>query len=75
MERSDKPKDIIWARWRLGDDDEVEMVATYSEGREYRQWKATYASLAEAAAELGPSFEDVVRRSLAVGSRQGRWRP
>ena len=75
MESSEKPPEIIWARWSLGDDDTVEMVATYAEGKDYRQWTKTYASLAEAAGELGPGFEDVVRRSLAAGSRQGRWRP
>ena len=75
MGRSEKPPNIIWARWLVREDDTVDVVATYAEGKEYREWKATYASLADAATELGPSFEDVVGRSVALGSRQGRWRP
>lgn len=66
---------IIWARWSLGEDDGVEVVATYAEGEGYGQRRTSYASLAEAATALGPSFEDVVRRAVAAGSRQGRWRP
>ena len=76
MARESKPENIIWASWRVEEDGRVEVSATFktAEG-EYRQWPASYASLEEAAAELGPGFGDVVARAVEAGSTHGRWRP
>ncbi len=75
MAESEKPERIIWAKWSLEADGMVEIVATYQQEGEYRRWRHEYASLDEAAAELGVGFRDVVERSLEVDSRSGRWRP
>ncbi len=75
MEESAKPESIIWAKWRVGEDGRVEVEATYAEAGEYRQWRVSFASVAEAGAELGPNFQDVVERALEINSYRGRWRP
>jgi hypothetical protein len=65
----------IWAKWRVGDDGTIAVVATYAEGQGYVQRGQSFDSLDQAAAELGESFRDVVVRALEVGSHRGRWRP
>lgn len=66
---------ILWARWRVRTEGRIEVVATVSTDAGYREERAEYASLAEATAELGASFQDVVSRSLEAGADRGRWRP
>jgi hypothetical protein len=65
----------IWARWAVGDDGGVEVVATYGEGGSYVQRLFSFVSLDEAAMAFGPGFREVVAKVLEAGSRAGRWRP
>ncbi len=66
---------ILWAKWRVGDDGQIDVIATYAHGEGYAEWRASYGSLEDAAAVLGPSFRDVVNKVLEAGIRSGRWRP
>lgn len=69
---------ISWAAWRVTDEGRVQVVATLVRGDEDEdpeRARREYATLEEAARDLGESFRDVVERVLAEGLRQGRWRP
>jgi hypothetical protein len=66
---------IIWAKWRVNPDGRVEVTATYAAESGYLQERSEYASLDEAASELGASFREVVGRAMESGSLSGRWRP
>ncbi len=65
----------IWAKWRLLEDGQVVVVATYRRGDRLVQRETGFTSLAAAANVLGRGFEDVVKRAQAAGSFAGRWRP
>ncbi len=77
MSEGDETKGIIWAKWRVTRDGSVEVVATYEADADegYTRREHTYASVDAAADALGPSFRDVVTRSIDAGARSGRWRP
>lgn len=66
---------IIWAKWRVRDDGQIDVIATYAQDAGYAEWRASYRSLEEAAAVLGPSFRDIVDKVVDAGTRSGRWRP
>ena len=69
---------ISWVAWRVTDEGRVQVVATLVRGDEDEgpeRARREYATLEEAARDLGESFRDVVERVLAEGRRQGRWRP
>jgi hypothetical protein len=75
LARENEARRPIWAKWRVGDDDDVHVVATYAEGEGFVQKEQAFESLERATASLGASFGEVVTRALAAGSRVGRWRP
>ncbi len=66
---------ILWAKWRVGDDGQIDVIATYAQDDRYAELRASYGSLEDAAAVLGPSFRDVVNKVLEAGIHSGRWRP
>lgn len=66
---------LIWVSWRVSDDGQVDVVATYGEESGFVRREQSYVSLEDASAELGPGFKEVVERSMEAGSYGGRWRP
>jgi hypothetical protein len=75
MEMRAYPGKPIWAKWRVNEDGSVNVIATYSGGSGYLQHEYDFATLEDAAAEFGPSFQEVVNSVLAAGREAGRWRP
>ncbi len=75
MAASNQTNDIIWAKWSIGDDGYVVVVATYSTPDGNSERTLTFDSLDAAAHTLGESFREVVSRVTAAGYTAGRWRP
>ncbi len=65
----------IWAKWRVLEDGQVVVAATYRRGDRFVQRETSFTSLAAAAEALGRGFADVVKRAMEAGSLAGRWRP
>ncbi len=75
MGESSKPDRIIWASWQVFEDGRVRIVATHKADGAYQRWEGVYASLSDAAHDLGAGFEAVVKRALDAGTSSGRWLP
>jgi hypothetical protein len=73
MSTSERAGEPIWASWKVRADGALEVVITYRDGDGYVQRPALFASLDAAGAALGPSFREVVERSIRAGSHAGRW--
>lgn len=75
MREDDRRERTVWAAWRVARDGSLEVSATVEAEEGHRRERWEYASLEDAAADLGGSFRDVVERALGEGHRRGRWRP
>ncbi len=75
MATSDEASNIIWAKWSIDDDGNVDVIATCATPDGYTERTLSFDSLDAAARTLGESFRDVVSRVTAAGYTAGRWRP
>jgi len=75
MGDTEKRRQLLWAKWLVHEDGSLTVIATFAEEGGYVQDTTRFASLAEATATLGQSFQDVVTRAQQAGSHSGRWRP
>lgn len=75
MTGGERRERTVWAAWRVAEDGSLELSATLEAEDGHRRETWEYASLEDAAADLGPGFREVVERALGEGHRKGRWRP
>jgi hypothetical protein len=75
MGDTEERRQLLWAKWLVHENGSLTVMATYAEEGSYMQETKSFASLAEATAILGQSFQDVVTRAREVRSLSGRWRP